>query len=42
MIPCGKLRESRKMANIFPVGDCVKARNAMEAIYEGSKIAREI
>ena len=37
-----KIAEIIKMANIFPVGYCVKARNAMEAIYEGSKIAREI
>ena len=27
---------------VFSVGDCVAARNAMEAIYEGSKIGREI
>jgi 2,4-dienoyl-CoA reductase-like NADH-dependent reductase (Old Yellow Enzyme family)/thioredoxin reductase len=27
---------------VFRVGDCVKPRNAMEAIYEGSKIGREI
>ena len=28
--------------NIFAIGDCTKARNVLEAIYEGSKIAREI
>jgi NADPH-dependent 2,4-dienoyl-CoA reductase/sulfur reductase-like enzyme len=36
-----KLR-SEKRFSVFSVGDCVKARNAMEAIYEGSKIGREI
>jgi len=35
------IRAKRK-GKIFSVGDCVKARNAMEAIYEASKIAREI
>jgi 2,4-dienoyl-CoA reductase-like NADH-dependent reductase (Old Yellow Enzyme family)/thioredoxin reductase len=34
--------KANKKGRIFSVGDCVKARNAMEAIYEGSKIAREI
>ncbi len=28
--------------NVFVIGDCIKARNVLEAIYEGSKIAREI
>ncbi len=28
--------------NVFRVGDCVTPRNAMDAIYEGSKIGREI
>lgn len=37
-----KALENKKMCNVFAVGDCVKAQNAMEAIYEGSKIAREI
>jgi 2,4-dienoyl-CoA reductase-like NADH-dependent reductase (Old Yellow Enzyme family)/thioredoxin reductase len=32
----------KKKAKLFRVGDCMRARNAMEAIYEGSKIAREI
>ena len=27
---------------IFSVGDCVKTRDASDAIYEGSKIGREI
>jgi len=34
--------EGRKGVKAFAVGDCVEARNAMEAIYEGSRIAREI
>jgi NADPH-dependent 2,4-dienoyl-CoA reductase/sulfur reductase-like enzyme len=34
--------KSKKRGKIFSVGDCVKARNAMEAIYEASKIAREL
>ncbi len=29
-------------ADVFPVGDCVKARNVLEAVFEGAKIAREI
>jgi pyruvate/2-oxoglutarate dehydrogenase complex dihydrolipoamide dehydrogenase (E3) component len=33
---------AKRKAKVFSVGDCVKARNAMEAIYEASKIAREI
>ncbi len=37
----GVLRD-KKIVNVFAIGDCVKPRNAMEAIYEGSKIAREI
>lgn len=37
----GALRD-KKMVNVFAIGDCVKPRNAMEAIFEGSKIAREI
>jgi NADPH-dependent 2,4-dienoyl-CoA reductase/sulfur reductase-like enzyme len=32
----------KRRGKIFSVGDCVKARNAMEAIYEASKIAREL
>jgi 2,4-dienoyl-CoA reductase-like NADH-dependent reductase (Old Yellow Enzyme family)/thioredoxin reductase len=31
-----------KRFEVFAVGDCVMARNAMDAIYEGSKIGREI
>jgi len=27
---------------VFAIGDCTKARNILEAVYEGSKIAREI
>jgi pyruvate/2-oxoglutarate dehydrogenase complex dihydrolipoamide dehydrogenase (E3) component len=34
--------KGRKRGKIFAVGDCTKARNAMDAIYEGSKIAREL
>ncbi len=34
--------EGKRGVKAFAVGDCVEARNAMEAIYEGSKIAREI
>ncbi len=34
--------KGKKKGKIFAVGDCTKARNAMDAIYEGSKIAREI
>jgi len=33
---------AKRKGKVFSVGDCVKARNAMEAIYEASKIAREI
>jgi len=33
---------NEKGLSVFAVGDCVKARNVMEAIYEGSKIGREI
>lgn len=32
----------KKREKVFPVGDCTKARNALEAIYEASKTAREI
>lgn len=32
----------KKREKVFPVGDCIKARNALEAIYEASKTAREI
>lgn len=31
-----------KGVTVFSIGDCVKARNALEAIYEGSRIGREI
>jgi 2,4-dienoyl-CoA reductase-like NADH-dependent reductase (Old Yellow Enzyme family)/thioredoxin reductase len=34
--------KAKKKGKIFTIGDCVNARNAMEAIYEGSKIAREL
>jgi 2,4-dienoyl-CoA reductase-like NADH-dependent reductase (Old Yellow Enzyme family)/thioredoxin reductase len=34
--------QAKKRGKIFTVGDCVKARNAMESIYEGSKTAREL
>jgi len=34
--------KGKKRGKVFPVGDCIKARNALEAIYEGSKTAREI
>ena len=37
-----KAVEGKRGVKAFAVGDCVEARNAMEAIYEGSKIAREI
>jgi 2,4-dienoyl-CoA reductase-like NADH-dependent reductase (Old Yellow Enzyme family)/thioredoxin reductase len=37
-----KILRNEKRFSVFAVGDCVKARNAMEAIYEGSKIGREI
>ena len=37
-----KIIRNEKRFSLFVVGDCVKARNAMEAIYEGSKIGREI
>jgi len=37
-----KAIRNKKSVNAFGVGDCVRARNAMEAIYEGAKIAREI
>lgn len=37
-----KAIRNKKSVNAFAVGDCVKAGNAMEAIYEGAKIAREI
>jgi NADH dehydrogenase FAD-containing subunit len=37
-----KAIKRKKNLAIFTIGDCVKARNAMEAIYEGSKTAREI
>ena len=37
-----KIVRNEKRFSVFAVGDCVKARNAMEAIYEGSKIGREI
>ena len=37
-----KIIRNEKRFSLFAVGDCVKARNAMEAIYEGSKIGREI
>jgi len=32
----------KKKDKIFAVGDCAKARNAMDAIYEASKIGRKI
>lgn len=32
----------KERKGVFAIGDCVKARNAMEAIFEGSKVAREI
>jgi len=42
-IPNNSLYNSLKRKKmVFAIGDCVKARNAMEAIFEGSKIAREI
>ena len=31
-----------KFPNLFLIGDCVEPRSAKEAIYEGSRIAREI
>ena len=37
-----KILRNEKRFSVFAVGDCVKARNAMEAIYEGSKIGRDI
>jgi len=37
-----KTIRNEKRVTFFTVGDCVKARNVMEAIYEGSKIGREI
>jgi NADH dehydrogenase FAD-containing subunit len=37
-----KIFRNKKGLSVFAVGDCVKARNVMEAIYEGSKIGREI
>lgn len=37
-----KILRNKKGLSVFAVGDCVKARNVMEAIYEGSKIGREI
>ena len=37
-----KILRNEKRFSVFAVGDCVKARNAMEAIYEGSRIGREI
>jgi 2,4-dienoyl-CoA reductase-like NADH-dependent reductase (Old Yellow Enzyme family)/thioredoxin reductase len=35
------ISEKRRF-EVFAIGDCVTARNAMDAIYEGSKIGREI
>ncbi|BBO72643.1 NADH oxidase [Desulfosarcina widdelii] len=32
----------KREGRIFRIGDCIKPRNAMEAIYEGAKLAREI
>jgi 2,4-dienoyl-CoA reductase-like NADH-dependent reductase (Old Yellow Enzyme family)/thioredoxin reductase len=37
-----KAVKHKKIANTFAVGDCLQARNAMDAIYEGAKIGREI
>ena len=37
-----KRLRNEKRFSVFAVGDCVKARTVMEAIYEGSKIGREI
>jgi NADPH-dependent glutamate synthase beta subunit-like oxidoreductase len=37
-----KILRNEKGLSVFAAGDCVKARNVMEAIYEGSKIGREI
>ncbi len=37
-----KMFGKKKGMKAFAIGDCVKAQNAMEAIYEGSKIGREI
>jgi 2,4-dienoyl-CoA reductase-like NADH-dependent reductase (Old Yellow Enzyme family)/thioredoxin reductase len=37
-----KTIRNHKKFTVFAVGDCVKARNAMEAIYEGSRVGREI
>jgi NADH dehydrogenase FAD-containing subunit len=32
----------KEIAPIYMVGDCLKPRDGLEAIYEGSKVAREI
>ncbi len=37
-----KTMKEKDGKNIFAIGDCTKARNVLEAIYEGSKVAREI
>ncbi len=42
--PNNRLYEELKKSwtNVYVIGDCVEARTALEAIYEGSRIAREI
>lgn len=41
--PNDSLRKAtRRRKGVSSVGDCVRPRNAMEAIYEASKIAREL
>ena len=40
-INIGKM-QLKSFTNVYAIGDCVQARTAVEAIYEGWKIALEI